>query len=174
MQETFESGPELLKALKDRSLDTVIAGLVKPSDGNDQVSFSISGGRHWIDIPTKMIRRAERLQIDGTSRTYPAMRLTLQAPSTAEGKVFLELLRASSINLAEHLEVAGDLPCSCGPTSIARDDAPPDGPSGTGQWCCKKGKAYICGCYPDGVPLVCCSEWEPCKTMGPAAGVVMM
>lgn len=170
MHDSFKNGSDLLKSLNDRSFDAVVAGVVRASEVKDHISFSSTAGRTWTDIPVGMIRSAERLKIDRGSSYHPTMRIRLEPPSTAEGKLYLDLLTASMLNLAEHLDAVGNLPCSCSPSSIARDDIPPSGPSGTGAWCCKFGKAYACGCYPDGSLLICCGGWEPCTTMGPRAG----
>ena len=159
------TGAELADSLKTGSLRNVIAGIVKDSPTAGQVSFSMSSGRDWTDIPTEMIAKAERLEPGLSGIEYPVVRITLAAPKSDEGRVLLELLLTTMSNLSRHIDAIRGL----GPvtTTIARDDEPPSGPSPTGQWCCVRGKAYACGCYPDGELLICCSEWEPCTTMGP-------
>lgn len=172
MEASSITGAELSDALKTGSLRNVIAGVVKDSATEGRVSFSMTNGRDWTDIPTEFIEKAERLETGLSGVEYPVVRITLAQPKSDEGRVLLELLLSTMSNLSKHVDAVQDL--GPGTTTIARDDEPPSGKSPTGQWCCVRGKAYACGCYPDGGLLICCSEWEPCTTMGPRAVGTLM
>lgn len=171
MDKIVYKGSELSDALKNGTMSNSIAGLVRQSSTAGYVSFSLTNGSDWTEIPANMIVSAEPVQIALPHLRDPVMRITLAAPKSEEAKVLLSLLRASMANLASQIGAIQDVPSS--PTTIARDDAPPDTRSPTGAWCCVRGKAYPCGSTIDGGLLICCSEWEPCTTMGPRAGVVM-
>lgn len=168
MSEKRYTGSDLENALKKGELRSsrCIAGFVKESSVKGYVSFSMTNGRQWIDMPTKMIESAEQLSVISSSIDDPTVRITLREPGDAEAKVLLALLSASMENLARHMEAD---------TVVARQAG--GSPSAGGvQWlCCKRGKAYVCGCLPGGVPMLCCDEWEPCPVIkNPLTGVISL
>ncbi len=67
--------------------------------------------------------------------------------------------------------------CECQPKGCSGRDIPgvvyfddsPQRPSPTGGWRCAPGKSYECGSLLSGGTMICCDEWIPDTTIGPAA-----
>jgi len=94
-EETF-TGEALEKALVNDELsrpEVELVGMVKSSDQKAYVSFTMSGCDDWVDIPTGLIERAEKI---GWSRcrdhSHPVFKLTFKEPQTPEGRIFSALL----------------------------------------------------------------------------------
>jgi hypothetical protein len=58
------SGEELAKALQEGFLEQPLpdlVGIVKKSDKENHVAFSLQGCERWFDIPVSMIMNAEQM-----------------------------------------------------------------------------------------------------------------
>jgi hypothetical protein len=99
MGESNYTGAALEQALASGELDsgsTTLTGMVKASDKQGYVAFSLTGCGSWVDIPSSMIERAERAGTQTCAgHSHPVMRIALKAPSTAEGQILLALLNQS-------------------------------------------------------------------------------
>lgn len=96
LQDESFTGEGLEKALVNDELSQPgleLLGMVKASDQKDHVSFTGSGCDDWIDIPTKMIEKAERVASSKCKdHSHPVFKLTLKESTNAEAQVLSELL----------------------------------------------------------------------------------
>jgi hypothetical protein len=156
--ETF-TGDALEKALVNDELsqpELELMGMVKASDQKKHISFTTSGCDDWVDVPTSMIEKAERI---GSSRckdhSHPVFKLTLKQPETPEAHILSALLaqRASGQHAppipagpmqdpwpAGYSEIGR--PGSLGGLPGVRVPSPTNvafWPVGDGRWACKWG-----------------------------------
>jgi hypothetical protein len=96
MSEDSFTGKELEEALgKDEFAHhgLEIFGMVKSSDEEGHISFTMSGCEDWADIPTDLIKHAQKI---GSSRckdhSHPVFILTLKEQQTPEGRALSALL----------------------------------------------------------------------------------
>jgi hypothetical protein len=96
MQDESFTGEALERALVNDELSQLgleLLGMVKASDQEGYVSFTGSGCEDWVDIPTQMIKKAERV---GSSKckdhSHPVFKLTLKEWKNAVAKVLSALL----------------------------------------------------------------------------------
>jgi hypothetical protein len=96
MSETEFTGASLEQALKEQSLSssgTTLTGMVKASEKSGHIGFTQTGCETWIDLPTGMIERAERLgERPCKEHTHPLMRLTLKNAKDPHQQILLALL----------------------------------------------------------------------------------
>ncbi|MGB6582350.1 MAG: hypothetical protein WBF34_31015 [Streptosporangiaceae bacterium] len=96
LQDESFTGEGLEKALVNDELSQPgleLLGMVKASDQKDHVSFTGSGCDDWIDIPTKMIEKAERVASSKCKdHSHPVFKLILKESTSAEVQVLSALL----------------------------------------------------------------------------------
>ena len=97
MENPTLSGKELEKALLSGKLEKEnnfeIIGMVKSSNEKGHISVTLSGCDNWLDLPTDMIKEAEKIGIRTCSdHSHVIMRITLNEPKNKESKMLLSLL----------------------------------------------------------------------------------
>lgn len=185
------SGADLEKALTEGALtqaQTFLTGMVKPSEKSGHVSFSQAGCDTWVDLPTDMIESADQEgQRPCRDHSHPVMRITLKEPKDAQGKILLALLTQTATRVSAEKPHAASFPVtqfqgegipapgSFAPHHPGRDipgvvyfDDSPQRPSPTGGWRCAPGASYECGTLLGGGTMICCDNWIPDTTIGPA------
>ena len=82
------TGDQLMQALEDSSLSTApdtatIVGIVKVSSVEGCVSFSSGNPEGWVDLPSSLVREAEKVgECPCSGEKHPIMRLILSDPAT--------------------------------------------------------------------------------------------
>jgi hypothetical protein len=113
------TGESLEQALKDGTLDQSapsLVAMVKQSEKAGHVAITASGCETWIDVPTAMLERVDRMGRQSCKdHSHPLMGITFKEPRDPEARILLALLSQSS--------AAG-----CGPHLGA--GSPPDSPLG--------------------------------------------
>lgn len=187
MSDESFSGADLEEALEEGTLDqtqTPLTGMVKQSEKSGHVRFSQSGCDSWVDLPTDMIEHADHVgQRPCRDHSHPVMRITVKEPKDSTGKVLRALLSQSEVS--SPMESSGASARLPGPIYESRaspfgersqrdipgvvyfDDSP-QRPSPTGGWRCAPGASYECGSLLGGGTMICCDNWIPDTTIGPA------
>lgn len=109
MESQMFSGASLEEALKGDLLDqseVLLIGMVKQSQTPGYISFTGGGCEHWIEIPTDLIERAERMgSRPCKDHAHPVFRLTLKNPKDPQAQLYASLL-------AQHSAGAGMSPAA--------------------------------------------------------------
>ena len=90
------TGSALEKALRSGGLDAPsleIVGMVKASDEEGRISFSATDCESWTDVPTDLIKHAERVgESPCRDHTHPVFRLVLADSDDPAAKVLSAVL----------------------------------------------------------------------------------
>ena len=90
------TGSALEKALRSGELDAPsleIVGMVKASDEKGKISFSPTDCESWTDVPTDLIKHAERVgESPCRDHTHPVFRLVLADSDDPAAKVLSAVL----------------------------------------------------------------------------------
>lgn len=102
MKEKTFTGKTLESALNENSFDQVssdiqLVGIVKKSDKEGYINFTQSGCGTWVDLPSKMIERAEFIE-NRTCKdhSHPVMKIILKHSDNPEYEILLSLLQMTT------------------------------------------------------------------------------
>lgn len=166
MSQRTYSGEDLEDAIESEELTTKrfsLCGFVKSSEKREHVSFSVSNGREWIEIPIEMIKESKEVpEMSRINPDYPTVDITFEEPEDDQSTVLYDLFASVLDSLSRgqtDLSVTGG-------QSGAVTQRQMGGGFGISEYsCCKPGEAYPCGCLPGGEVMICCDEWVPCPVI---------